>query len=265
MKALLCISLLLAVASPEDAQIKEARRLIEREVAFVKGRAVLQRLLRRKALSPQVRAQALELLGHAQIALRETDDAQESYLALLGLRPEFRPDPLASPFVHRVFKKELLQHRARAPALQEVSAVAEPGGARIGGRLKDPAALVSALHLYTRILGQPRFQGERMKLNVGTFDKRLEMPQGGRLEFYLEGVTAAEARIVFEGDAQNPRTLILQPVQESATEVAVAPAAWYQKWWVWTIVGAAVVGGSVTAVILTLPSNDFGTGGVFVP
>ncbi len=249
MKALLCISFLLAAAPTEHAQIKKARRLIEQEVAFVKGRTVLQRLLRKKSLSPKVRAQALELLGHAQIALRETDDAQESYLALLGLRPEFRPDPLASPFVHRAFKKALHQHRARAPELQDVSAVAESGGARIGGRLHDPASLVSALHLYTRVLGQSRFQSARMKLNLGTFDKRLEMPQGGRLEYYLEGVTPAEARIVFEGDAQNPKTLRLQPVQETATEVAVTSSeAWYRKWWIW-VGAAAVVGAGVGVAV----------------
>jgi tetratricopeptide (TPR) repeat protein len=32
--------------------------------------------------------------------------------------------------------------------------------------------------------------------------------------------------------------------------------AWYQKWWVWTIVGAAVVGGAVTAGFLLAPEDE---------
>lgn len=32
--------------------------------------------------------------------------------------------------------------------------------------------------------------------------------------------------------------------------------AWYQKWWVWTIVGAAVVGGAVTAGVLLAPGDE---------
>lgn len=32
--------------------------------------------------------------------------------------------------------------------------------------------------------------------------------------------------------------------------------AWYQKWWVWTIVGAAVVGGAVTAGVLLAPEDE---------
>jgi hypothetical protein len=43
-----------------------------------------------------------------------------------------------------------------------------------------------------------------------------------------------------------------------------APAAadqhhWYGKWWVWTLVGAAVAGGAVAAYAL---SSDSGSGGV---
>ena len=32
--------------------------------------------------------------------------------------------------------------------------------------------------------------------------------------------------------------------------------AWYQKWWVWTIVGVVVVGGAVTAGFLLAPEES---------
>ena len=40
------------------------------------------------------------------------------------------------------------------------------------------------------------------------------------------------------------------------------PQAWYQKWWVWTIAGAVVVGATVTAVAVTRPPATVGHGSV---
>ncbi len=48
-------------------------------------------------------------------------------------------------------------------------------------------------------------------------------------------------------------------------QMQARPEAWYEKWWVWTIVGVAVAGGTTAAVLLTLPNESFGDGMASIP
>ena len=34
-------------------------------------------------------------------------------------------------------------------------------------------------------------------------------------------------------------------------------SSWYEKWWVWTIVGAVVIGAGGTAYVVTRPESEF--------
>jgi hypothetical protein len=50
------------------------------------------------------------------------------------------------------------------------------------------------------------------------------------------------------------REKIRSAVEELAVEAAApfAPSApWYQEWWLWTLVGAAAIAGTTSAVLLT--------------
>lgn len=49
------------------------------------------------------------------------------------------------------------------------------------------------------------------------------------------------------------------------TRLEERPEKWYQKWWVWTIVGVVVAGGATTAAILLQPDQDPGRGEVILP
>lgn len=45
-------------------------------------------------------------------------------------------------------------------------------------------------------------------------------------------------------------------------EPTPAPESWYEKWWVWTIVGVAVAGGATAAVVATQSTPETGSGTV---
>jgi hypothetical protein len=68
-------------------------------------------------------------------------------------------------------------------------------------------------------------------------------------------------RLVKDGFFDWQSDLYVSPVE---TTVAWAPLKerpekWFQKWWVWTIAGAVVAGGTTTAVILTQRPSAKGT------
>ena len=48
-------------------------------------------------------------------------------------------------------------------------------------------------------------------------------------------------------------------------QLSARPQAWYQKWWVWTLVGAAVAGGTATAVVVTQKPPKTGGGTAYAP
>jgi hypothetical protein len=49
------------------------------------------------------------------------------------------------------------------------------------------------------------------------------------------------------------------------TQLTARPQAWYQKWWVWTIVGVAVAGGTTAAVVATRQPSKTDTGTLSFP
>ena len=48
-------------------------------------------------------------------------------------------------------------------------------------------------------------------------------------------------------------------------QLSPRPQAWYQKWWVWTIVGAAIAGGTTAAIVETRQPSRTDTGTVSYP
>lgn len=72
----------------------------------------------------------------------------------------------------------------------------------------------------------------------------VQAPQNVDLRVSKDGYLDFRARIDVTPDA----TVEVRPV------LALRPgSAWYEKWWVWAIAGAVVVGGATTAVVLTRP------------
>ena len=59
------------------------------------------------------------------------------------------------------------------------------------------------------------------------------------------------------GDARHPAVLEVID-QATAEKLADAETSWYEKWWVWTIIGGVVAAGATTAVVLTTASEPSG-------
>jgi hypothetical protein len=60
---------------------------------------------------------------------------------------------------------------------------------------------------------------------------------GTEVEYYLM-VQDRVGNATYDGTVQDPHTMEIKP----------RPKAWYQKWWVWGIVGVAVAGGAAAAM-----------------
>jgi TolB-like protein len=81
------------------------------------------------------------------------------------------------------------------------------------------------------------------------------------------GVGRHEVRVSQRGYFDWHGDVYVDPHETTAlwAELSARPQAWYQKWWVWTVGGAAVAGGVVAAIVATRPPSKTGTGSVGFP
>ena len=90
--------------------------------------------------------------------------------------------------------------------------------------------------------------------SAGTTPLKTHLPVGDHdLELRLDGYKPYQRRLTLEPDAPLPLLLQLDKLP---------PTPWYKRWWLWTAVGAVVVGAVVTAVALSLAAcpQDLCTG-----
>lgn len=73
-----------------------------------------------------------------------------------------------------------------------------------------------------------------------------------------------EVRVAHDGFFDWRGEVYIDPTETTSVwaQLKERPQSWYQKWWVWTIAGAVVVGATVTTVALTRPPATVGTGSV---
>ncbi len=110
---------------------------------------------------------------------------------------------------------------------------------------------------FVRRAGQTRY--ERLALSPqgpGRFGASLPLSLAveGRwdLEFYAEGSDRDGAMVNRAGDAAAPLRYRREPFGAS---VAVAPPAWYTRWYVWTAVGVVATGAAATTYFALRPSD----------
>jgi hypothetical protein len=215
---------------------------------------------------PAVLVRIFSLRAQCLISLGRGAEAERELVALLSLAPEYRLDADASPRFAEPFQKVLhsgvppLRAGVRAP---DRLAAGEPVvfSAQV---FSDPADLARRLRFHYRRHGDPVFA----RLEVGLIRGaavRVALPadawpvdRKGALEWFGEILDDFNAVLLQKGSADEPMRewFVPPPVQVAPAAVAPPPPqapAWYQRWWVWALIGGAVaaVGGTLAAVELS--------------
>jgi hypothetical protein len=226
---LLLLSLLAAApaaAQPSDADVQEARRLFDEGVAAIQSEdyaTALDDFTRSQDLNP--RPVTMYNIGMCQRALTDFPGA---YVTLQTYLAEAQDNSASRIEAAQRVVQELDTVLARvmvrsAPSDAEVLV----DGASVGtGSVLEPLRLLAGTHVF-----EARLHGYRSAREV-------------------VDVRAGEAVDVL---------LTLQPLPEDETEdvgTAAGEGGIETKWWFWTIIGAVVVGGAVTAGVLLAPEEE---------
>jgi hypothetical protein len=198
---------------------------------------------------------AYELLGLSYLILGDEKRARVAFENLLGLdQGHMLNDPSGSPKLRRFYdsvKESFVPgYSARATVTLEHAA---PRRAIAGRRVELAASIVSgrvlmaSVNLRWRRAGLLTYRNRRMRGTPRRMKARFLLPEDTasyRLEYYIEARDSAGHAVGRVGSPEAPLTIkVAGALRAESTPV-------YRKWWFWTLVGAAVVGGITAGVVV---------------
>jgi hypothetical protein len=203
---------------------------------------------------------AYELLGLSYLILGDEKRARVAFENLLGLdQGHMLNDPSGSPKLRRFYdsvKESFVPgYSARATVTMEHAA---PRRAIAGRRVELAASIVSgrglmaSVNLRWRRAGLLTYRNRRMRGTPRRMEAGFLLPEDTasyRLEYYIEARDSSGHAVGRVGSPEAPLTI------KVAGALRVDSTPIYHKWWFWTLVGAAVVGG-VTAGVVAGSSED---------
>ncbi len=237
---------------------------------FEDALSILAEAVRHKGNSRSQLVKLYHLMGLCFGTLGKVHAAQMSFARALALDPSFRLGSNVSPKIRRPFVQLLGKHpkpldiRVKAPAYARST---KPLVMTVAV-LSNPTGLAKSVKIGFRRGGTGKFSFVRTKLK-GKKKKRISIPstvweggQGWKGPTYwfavVEGAHAAVLQRI--GDSLTPYSIDVRSLGDNSQKLAGAKddSSWYEKWWVWTIIGGVVVAGGATAAVLASPSEQSG-------
>ncbi|MDR0965495.1 MAG: hypothetical protein LBM75_03145 [Myxococcales bacterium] len=260
-----------------EAEFEAALRLVKGELA-------------RPDNAPERLARLCELEGMLHLYLGDSDAALQAFKRLLEASPDYQMQEDVSPKMLALFEEARGQVLAHAPRPNLKLAHPRPRPAQPDQPIQmeirlDMAPKGVQAKLFYRRTAHSGFSSTLfvehdedtqrriaivpfIDLALGGADAQQALPNGAALEYFIEVQDAAGALLAIAGKREAP---LVVPLATEAERVAAATtaegdaamvsggsSAWYQKWWVWTIVGV-VVAGAVTGGVIYALSNQTGT------
>lgn len=251
-----------------------------------------QTVLARGDLTARQRNLALELLATAQIATRDQAGAQQTLATLYSRDPGHRlTDPEASPPVQSAFARA--RGAEHTPVDVRLELTSPPRASRrespaVVVHVASNVDAVEELRLSYRQPGESRFTRVTMALERdGSAHAQLPSPAGRdatQIGFFVEAVAPSLTTLATLGSAAEPRMIEISAAEPTTTTTTLdgtgadpilgsptGPGAGGQdggprdeggggsvlgQWWFWTIVGAALIAGGVTAYVLLGPPSE---------
>jgi len=244
--------------------LEEARSLMDKG-RYRKARKILKRILKRGGNSQGVVAEIYRRLGWCEGALRKRRLAQESFKKLLLIRPEYRLPTLVSPIIKIPFKRAIKFWKENKRAVIIHSAPPSPKketSVEIKAKLEgNDLGLLSSVVLYLKKGRQKVYRKLKpIKISKDEYLWRLDIKKGEKILYYIVALDKYNNEILLSGTSENPfiieikeekpkplPTKIYLPTAKREVE---KPAPIYKKWWFWTIVGAVILSGVTTGVVL---------------
>jgi hypothetical protein len=218
---------------------------------------LLEKALREGPYALADHARLYEQRGTAFAYLDRPADALSAFDLLLALDPGRAIRYTLSPKVTLLFEEARKRAQDRVPPKIELrwdrdQSIAEPVPIDVDV-VSDPLGFLKSGTLFWRLRDAGTYQSMPFELPPVAASRRVMLPapareaeRGGSLEIYLLAYDAKKNEVLSWGSSARPREIPL---------AYVPPDPWYSKWWVWTLAGVAIAGGTGAAVFAATRST----------
>jgi tetratricopeptide (TPR) repeat protein len=236
------------------------------DLDFEKALGVLQKAFQAQGNTRAQLIRIYHLSGLCLGSLGRYADAEDSFSRLLTLDPGFRLGTDVSPRVRKPFN-QLVQKKIPRLGVRLVP----PTHAQLGQPLTfvaevvaDPVGMIEGVRVFFRRGDAGKFSSVHSSL-TGEGEQLVTVPstaweghgKGDQIRWYAVVEGMKQSRLQEFSDAAHPSTL--EVVEKSPEEIAAAgETAWYERWWVWALIGGVVAGATTTAVVLATDQTTSG-------
>jgi len=220
---------------------------------------VLDRLLREPGNTRDLLAEGYLLRGRVAAGQADVLAAELQFRRALELAPQAE---LTQPRGQEGAAFEAARKTVAPGGLRLVQAPlgeAAPGlPANIDVKVEgDSEKLVAALELGYRNTDTGAFLTARATPPAKLSVPGVSLTPGARIDYYVRALDEHGGVLAESGTPTLPfRLQVAVPEELADRQAARRPKAWYQKWWVWTIAGAVIIGAGGTAYAVTRPESE---------
>jgi tetratricopeptide (TPR) repeat protein len=241
------------------AAAKGAEALQLAQTMFVGGQnndaaGVLDRLLREPGNDRELLAEGYLLRGRVAAGMGDPLAAEGQFRRALELRPS---SEIVEPKGQEAAALEAARKTTAAGGLRLVQS--PPGEAtanqpaRIDVKVEgDTERMVATLELGYRAADTGAFMTSRAAPPATLSEPAPTLAPGARVDYYVRALDEHGGIVAESGTPTLPFRLQVAVPIEARRE----PPRWYQKWWFWTLVGAAAVGAGAITYAETRPPNE---------
>jgi tetratricopeptide (TPR) repeat protein len=230
------------------------------EASFTAGQlaeaaGLLDRLLRAPDNGRELLAEAYLLRGRVAAGAGDLLGAEAHFRRALELRPAAEitdprgPEAAALEAARKTMPGGGLR-LVQTPLGELPAGAPAPVAVRVEG---DSERLVSTLELGYRPAEAGAFLTTRAAPPAPLVIPAAALPAGARLDYYVRAVDGHGGTVAESGTPALPFRLQVAAPQTAALR---EPPRWYQRWWVWTLVGAVAVGAGAVTYAATRPGDE---------
>jgi tetratricopeptide (TPR) repeat protein len=219
---------------------------------------VLDRLLREPDNGRELLAEAYLLRGRVAAGTGDLLGAEVQFRRAAELRPSAEiPDPRGQEAAALEAARKTVAAGGLRLVQSPVGEVAPGAPARVEVKVEgDSEKMVATLELGYRGADTGAFLTARAKPPVPLEVPATALGAGARVDYYVRALDEHGSVLAESGAPSLPfRLQVADPAALAARTAASRPTPWYQRWWVWTIVGAVAIGAGAVTYVETRPES----------
>lgn len=253
------------LSAPADVDTAEQ---LYAKLDYEAAKLVAERVIKKSGLTHDQLVRAYRVVAVTSAILNNEEEAQEAFLQLLVLDPDYTVDPNLGPKVTQPFMEARGQYRTLAskPGVEVIANVRTDGG-QLRVTTRDPRRMVKKVNVGYRWTSSGEYTVSQITAGDGVPVEVSAAPTGRtRLDFYAQALDERDNAVLEAGNPAVPKSAFAEAGARGGSNgpAAGGGGSVFSSPFFWILAGAVVAGGG-TAAFFALRPEDPATKAALAP